>query len=117
MKKCGACYGEFNIFPRVDDINVCSGGGNGDGGEGYDAVPCGVDKKKKKKKKTAKGDENEDEMKYPMCIWDGKKNEPRSICGTISKVEHELEKKGKKDDGDMLLDCGFCDESKIIEGK
>ena len=95
LLKCGACYGDFNIFTRPDDINECSAVDDG-------AVPCGTDKKK-------------DESKFPMCVWDGKKKEPRSVCGTVSKVEKELLKKNRKH-GDILLDCGFCDELNLFEG-
>ena len=92
--KCGACYGDFNIFTRPNDINECFG----DVG-GLVVVPCGTDK--------------DGELKYPTCIWDGSKRRPDSKCETRTKLIQDLDK--KKDDGDILLDCGFCDELNLFE--
>ena len=93
--KCGGCYGTFNIFPRVDDVDECSA-------VGTDVIPCGTEKKN-------------GEWKYPMCIWDASKNEPKSKCETLSKMEYHLTKKSEKGEDDMLLACGFCDKINFFE--
>ena len=96
LVKCGACYGDFNIFTRPDNINQCSDDSIG-------MVPCGADKRT-------------GEMKYPICMWDASKKEPKSKCETASKHESHLSKQSKKSQGDMLLDCGFCSELNLFEG-
>ena len=103
LVKCGPCYGDFNIYMRPDNIDQCSGN---DDRTGTMVVPCGTDKKT-------------GELKYPMCMWDASKREPKSECETVSKVEYDLAKSRSKkkgdDDVDMLLDCGFCDDLNLFE--
>ena len=103
--KCGPCYGNFNLFTRLNDIDECSAVSSG-------VVPCGTEK--------------DGEMKYPMCFWDASKNEPISKCDTIPTFRRDLAKRSKKstkkgkkndeDEDDMLLGCGFCDEMNLFEG-
>ena len=97
LVKCGACYGDFNLFTRPDTIDQCADDSIG-------MVPCGTDK-------------HSGELKYPICMWDASKNEPKSKCDTTSKIAYKLGKNtSRKSQGDMLLDCGFCDDMNLFEG-
>ena len=98
LVKCGSCYGDFNLFTRPDEIYQCSDGGSAG------ATTCGEDK-------------HSGELKYPMCFWKAKKQQPETKCETVTDVEYELSNPSKKSEGDnMLLDCGFCEDLNLFEG-
>ena len=52
---------------------------------------------------SACGKEKKGAKKYPVCLWDPKKEEEKSKCTTVSKLEYYMGK------GDELLSCeGYC---------
>ena len=87
--KCGSCYDDSNIYSRINDAIECT----------VRNPPC-------------KGN-NDENYKYPICIWDAGREEKKDKCVKLSKIEEYLVD-GGVDDGDILLDCGSCDDLNLF---
>ena len=88
--KCGACYDESNIYSRIDDASECT----------IRNAYC-------------KEGDNDEDHEYPICIWDVSKEEKKDRCEKLSKIVEYLADGGV--DGDILLDCGSCDDLNLFE--